>query len=479
MVRFRTEPAYEYVDVDLEQQPTESSSRWDADLTTRFSRRVTLRLPFVSAAMDTVTRSSLAIAMAECGGLGVLDRALPAREQAEEVENVKRATHFVIEQPYMLTLKNCVSHGLELIEKHGVGGIIIVDDLRSRKVVGVVSRRDLSGENSDRPLREIMNAAGTKQLVVAPVGTSRDEASAILHENRIEKLPLVDDAGHLRGVITEKDIAQAKRFPHATRDASGRLAVGAAIGVKRSSDWRERAEALVDAGTDVLVIDVAHGGQDWVLEATKILKVAHPNTDIVVGNVMTAELTKRLIAAGADGVKVGIAPGYACRTRMVTGVGGGQLTVVLECAEAALEFDVPICADGGIREHGDIGKALAAGAATVMMGAKFAGTKEAPGDEFSDPETGHAYKWFRGMASSSASVKLHSFGDRGEEVQGIIHAVTPEGADNLKIPLRGSVRDVLRQMELSLRATMSYIGARTVTEMPQKAVFRAKARSGA
>ena len=472
LVQFREEPAYEYVDVDLEQRSAPIESRWrDLDLTTRFSRHLQLRRPFVSAAMDTVTGSSLAIVMAEEGGLGVLHRFLSIEDQAKEVARVKRTAHFVIDTPYLLTPQHRVRDALAILEEHGIGGIIVVDYLEGKRVLGVLSRRDLAGEASDRSVRELMNAGGKKDLIAAPCGTTMEKAAGILHAHRIEKLPLVDEHGHLCGLITEKDIAQVAKYPNATRDKTGRLAVAAAIGI-REDDYHHRASALIEAGVDVLVIDVAHGGLIRVLKVTRLLVDDFPDTDVVVGNVMTAELTEELIDAGAAGVKVGIAPGYACRTRNVTGVGGGQLTAVFESVKVAAKSDVPICADGGIRELGDVGKALAVGGSTVMMGSFFAGTDETPGKAVMGLDR-RRYYLYRGMASLGANLSLNQLSEQdGDSVQ-----VTPEG-EHLMVPAKGSVRDVLKQMEGALRSTMSYIGATTIAKMPQRAIFRVKAGSG-
>lgn len=471
-MRFRDEPAYEYIDVDLEQQPSDIFSRkTDTDLTSRFSRRLTLKLPLVSANMDTVTGSRMAITLAEEGALGVLHRFLPIAEQVREVERVKRAAHFVIADPLWITPLESVRDALEMLKDRQSSSIVVVEDRERPRVVGVLSRRDYAGVVKDRLVGELMNSGGKRKLISAPQDTTQEEGAEILREHRVEKLPLVDEDGILQGLITERDIEQQERYPNATRDADGRLATAAAVGI-REEDYRERAQALVAAGVDVLVVDVAHGGLKRVQEATKELSSAYPDTDIVAGNVMTAELTEALIKAGAAGVKVGIAPGYACRTRNVTGVGGGQVTVVTECAEVADEHDVPVCADGGVRELGDIGKALAAGASSVMMGSLFAGTDESPGKAVTGLD-GRKYYLYRGMASLGANVTLEQMGGLSDAVQ-----VTPEG-DHLMLPAKGSVRDVVRQMAGALRSTMSYIGARTIPAMPKNAVFRVKAHDGA
>lgn len=473
-VRFKGQPAYEYSDVDLEQRASTIHSRkTDLDLTTRFSRRVALKFPCVSANMDTVTGSRMAIVMAEEGALGVLHRFLSIEEQVREVARVKRATHFVIDAPKLLMPQQSVGDAFAILEGEGIGGTIIVDDLKRKRVLGVLTRRDLFGEPQQQRVGDLMNSGGKRQLVTAPKKTTMAEAAKILHMHRIEKLPLVDTHGVLQGLITEKDIKNVKQHPRATRDAAGRLVAAAAVGIKQE-DYLKRAAALVAAGVDVLVVDVAHGGLRRVADVTRALARRYPDVDIVAGNVMTAELTRTLIQAGAVGVKVGIAPGYACRTRNITGVGGGQLTAVMECGAVAQRFRIPVCADGGVRELGDLGKAIAAGASTVMMGSMFAGTEESPGSSFTGPD-GRRYKIYRGMASFGANITL---GELGGGTSDDAIRVTPEG-EHLMVPAKGSARDMLAQMEGALRSTMSYIGARTIAEMSQQAIFRPKARNGA
>ena len=465
--------AYEYDDLDLVQRTTDIAKRDEIDCASPFSRRLMLKLPVVSAAMDTATGADLAIVMAEEGGLGVLHRACTIDEQVRMALRVKRAARYVIEDPRLLTPKDTVADAYRVLDEYGVGGILVVETRGSRKLLGVLSRRDLHDEPLDRKVGALMNAGGKRALVTAAPDTALPEARRILHAHRIEKLPLVNGDGILTGLVTESDVVKVQKFPNATRDAEGRLVAAAAIGIEKK-DCYDRAEALAAAGVDVLVIDVAHGGLARVPALVRELSAKYPDTDIVAGNVMSEETISPLLAAGVAGVKAGIAPGYACRTRDVTGVGGGQLTVISECAAAVQARKVPICADGGIRHYGDIGKGLAAGASTVMVGSLFAGTVESPG-EVKIREDGTRVKVYRGMASASASKVLKSLSqgtDTGETLRS-----TPEGAE-LEMVLKGSVREVLWHIEKALRSTMSYIGAQTVADMPAQAIWRRKARSG-
>ena len=467
--------AFEYDDIDLTQRATEIWSRkTDVDPTGRFSRRLPLSLPLVSAAMDTVTQSRLAVVMAEHGGLGVLHRACSIEEQAEMVRNVKRATNHPVEDLLLLTPGQSIREAREVLSRYPrVSGLLIVAQRDTKRLLGVLSRRDIEGEADGRAVRELMNAAGRMPLVTAPDGTTPEEAWKVLHEYRIEKLPLVDARGNLTALITEKDIKKIRQYPDATRDRDGRLAVAAAIGIE-PSDCFARAEALMQAGVDALVIDVAHGGLARVCDVVRELVSTYPETDIVAGNVMSEETIIPLIEAGAAGIKAGIAPGYACRTRDNTGVGGGQATVVYECAAAARDYDVPVCADGGIREIGDSAKALALGAESVMIGSLFAGTDESPG-EIKIREDGLPVKSYRGMAAESTSAILKAISQGAEADQTVY--TTPEGAE-LEVPAIGPLGPILIKIDGAIRGTMSYIGARTITEMPRQAIWRRKARSG-
>ncbi|OHA45909.1 MAG: hypothetical protein A3A80_04525 [Candidatus Terrybacteria bacterium RIFCSPLOWO2_01_FULL_44_24] len=469
--KFREDPAYEYNDVDLEQQFSDIGSRKEINLSSHFSKRIVINKPFVSAPMDTVTGSAMAIALARKGAIGVLPRFTSIDYQVQEVSRVKRSGYFIIEHPVVLTPKHTVQDARNIISEHGVGGIVVVENMENRKAVGIATTRDMMSEEGNTLLKDVMNH---HELVTAPPGTTMGEAKKILHDNRIEKLPLVDENDVLVGLITQKDIEFVERYPLAARDKQGRPRVAAAVGI-RDEDFIKRAEKLVEAGADALVVDIAHGGLKKCADATKYLAETFKHVDIVSGNVMTADLTKMLIEAGAAGIRVGIAPGYACRTRGVTGVGGGQMTTVYECAKAAKEYDIPVIADGGIRELGDLGKALAAGASTVMMGAMFAGTEETPGKTIVGMN-GLSYKLYRGMASLGANLTLQQ-ADGKDVLSQSAAQITPEG-DHLMIPAKGEVGDLIDQMAGALRSTMSYIGARTIAEMSQKAMFRVRATGG-
>ncbi|KKR78545.1 MAG: Inosine-5'-monophosphate dehydrogenase [Parcubacteria group bacterium GW2011_GWA2_40_8] len=429
--KFKVDPAYEYNDVDLEQQYSDIKSRKEISLATYFSKRIQINLPFVSAPMDTVTGSAMAIALARKGAIGVLPRFSIIDHQVQEVVRVKRSGHFIIENPVVMTPEHTVADARKVIDEYGVGGIVIVDDIENKKAVGIVTTRDMMYELDGSILKDVMNH---HDLVTAPVGTTMEQAKKILHDNRIEKLPLIDDKGHLVGLITQKDIENAEDFPLAARDKRGRPRVAAAVGI-RDEDFVKRAEKLINAGADALVVDIAHGGLKKCIDATKYLSESFPDIDIISGNVMTAELTRKLIK----------------------------------------EYGIPVMADGGIRELGDLGKALATGASTIMMGAMFAGTEETPGKTIVGMN-GLSYKLYRGMASLGANLTLQESEGKDPLAKGAPQ-ITPEG-DHLMIPAKGEVGDLLDQMAGALRSTMSYIGARTIDEMDEKAVFRVRATGG-
>jgi IMP dehydrogenase len=447
-------------DVLLVPRRSPVESRAQVDTRTRLARDVELAIPIVSANMDAVTESEMAIAMAREGGIGVIHRFLPTDQQVAEVRRVKRAESIVIEQPYTIAPHQTLREATSFLEEHGSAGLLVVED---GKLVGIITARDLLFEEDlDRPVREVMTPR--ERLVTAPPGISMEEAKRILHAHRIEKLPLVDSQGRLVGLVTSRDIRSRMQHPHATKDERGRLRVGAAVGVR--GDYLERAEALVEEGVDLLVVDVAHGHAEAVLRAVRTLRRRFPSVPIVAGNVATAEGTLDLIEAGADAVKVGVGPGSTCTTRVVTGAGVPQLSAILECARAARERGVPIIADGGIRSSGDITKALAAGASAVMLGNLLAGTEESPGATLI--RNGRQYKTYRGMASVWATARRRSLDSPVEEEE--IGQIVAEGVEAL-VPYRGKVADVLRQLVGGLRSGMSYCGARTIPELWEKARF--------
>ncbi|MDP9211869.1 MAG: IMP dehydrogenase [bacterium] len=427
---------------------------------TRLTRNIRLAVPLVSAAMDTVTESELAIALAREGGVGVLHKNLTIEQQADEVRKVKRAESGLIREPVTLTPDATVDEARATMARHGIGGIPIVD--AKGALAGIVTDRDLRFElEGHRTLESIM----TTKLVTVPEGTTLQEAEALLQKHKIEKLPVVDASRKLTGLITFKDLEQKKHHPTAAKDLQGRLMVGAAVGL--SADAEARADALAAAEADFISLDTAHGHTDAVLKLTEKLKSKHSGLDVVVGNVVTAAATKDLIAAGADAVKVGVGPGSICTTRIVAGVGSPQLSAVMECADAAQRHDVPVIADGGIKHTGDIGKALAAGAETVMMGGLFAGVEESPGETVI--YEGRKYKQYRGMGSLGAMEKGSA--DRYyQDVEEDLKKLIPEGIEG-RVPYKGRLSETVYQMVGGLKASMAYVGSGTVPELREKGRF--------
>ncbi len=433
----------------------------DVDVRTRLCRGVILNTPLVSAAMDSVTEARTAITMAREGGLGILHKNMTPTEQAREVERVKRAESGMVLSPITIHPNQLLREALAIMREHDVSGLPVVEADGTRDVpVGILTARDIRFErNLDQPVSALM----TKELVTVPPGVAPDRAKELLHEHRIEKL-LVVDSGVLVGLITIKDILQADRNPLAVKDAKGRLRVGAAIGP--GSDRDERADALVNAGVDVIVIDTAHGHSEGVLEAVRAMKKRHPNLPLIAGNVATASATEALIEAGVDGVKVGIGPGSICTTRVVAGIGVPQITAVSDCARVGDRHGVPIIADGGVKHSGDITKAIAAGAAAVMIGSLFAGTDESPGDLVLFQ--GRSYKVYRGMGSMGAMKKgsKDRYGQSGTADEKLV----PEGIEG-RVPHRGSLASVLHQLVGGLRSGMGYTGSKTIKELRSKAKF--------
>jgi IMP dehydrogenase len=433
----------------------------DVSTRTRLTRELELAIPVVSAAMDTVTEARLAIALARSGGIGVVHRNLSIEDQVAEVDEVKRSEAGMIVEPVTLPPDAPVADALALMARYRISGVPITD--AAGILVGILTNRDLRFENdTSQPISALMTATG---LVTAPVGTTLDEAERILHRNKVEKLPVVDADGVLRGLITVKDISKRIEYPNATKDEQGRLRVGAAIGV--GPDAPERAEALVAAGVDVLVLDTAHGHSTGVVEMARRLRTF--DVQLIAGNVSTAEGAAALVAAGVDGVKVGQGPGAACTTRVVAGVGVPQVTAIYEAARACAADGVPLIADGGIRNSGDIAKAIAAGADTVMLGSVLAGTDEAPGDVIL--VQGERYKEYRGMGSLGA-MKARSF-SKDRYFQGDVEDVdklVPEGIEG-RVPYKGQVEAVLHQLVGGLRQSMGYCGAETIEEMKGRTRF--------
>lgn len=431
----------------------------EVDTGSRFTRAISLGVPLVSAAMDTVTESAMAIAMARAGGIGVLHKNMSIDRQAAEVDRVKRSESGMILNPITLSADATLREAVALMGRFKISGVPIVDP--DGKLIGILTNRDLQFErNLDRPVREAMTSSG---LITTSVGTTLDEAERILGEHRIEKLPVVDDEGTLRGLITVKDIHKRRQHPNANKDQHGRLRVAAAIGA--AGDYRERARALIAAGVDVLVVDTAHGHSEGVLHATSVIRELFPDVQLVAGNVATRDGAEALVRRGVDAVKVGVGPGSICTTRVVTGVGVPQLTAVMEAVEGA--GDVPIIADGGIKYSGDIVKALAAGASSVMMGSMLAGTEESPGESLL--LEGRRFKMIRGMGSLSAM--QDGSADRyfqDGEMSG--RKFVPEGIEG-RVPYKGPVSDVLYQMVGGLRSGMGYVGTATIDALRTESRF--------
>jgi IMP dehydrogenase len=456
-------------DVLLVPKFSDVKSRKDADIRTKFSRRIQLTIPVVSANMDTVTESSMAIAMARLGGIGVVHRFLSVEEEVAEVLKVKRSEGVIIEDPITLGPDGTVKEAWAIIRERDIGGIVVVD--RDRKVLGLLTRRDITlEEDMERKVRAVMTPR--RELITAPKGVTLEQARRILHENKIEKLPLVDKKGKLAGLITSKDIMKRRQFPSATKDAKGRLRVAAAVGVK--GDHMVRSRRLLDAGADALVVDIAHGHSSYAIDTVREIKRELGDVEVVAGNVATAKGALDLIKAGADAVKVGVGSGSICVTRVVTGSGVPQLTAIMDSVAGASDSDVPIIGDGGIRNPGDVTKALAAGASTVMIGSLFAGTEESPGPTIL--RDGVRYKLTRGMASLAATLdrRVRESGPgsaRDDElIEEVIEESVPEGVEGL-IPYKGRVDEEVKQLVGGLRSGMSYSGAHTLDELRKKAEF--------
>lgn len=433
------------------------------DVGTRLTRNIRLHVPLLSAAMDTVTESSMAIAMAQQGGLGVIHKNLSIEAQASEVDRVKRSESGMIVNPITLSPTHRIFEALEMMSRYRISGVPITEDgSKEGRLVGILTNRDLRFEtNTDRPVSEVMTR---EQLITVPVGTTLDEARAILHRHKVEKLLVVDAGYRLKGLITVKDIQKAIKYPSACKDSLGRLRCGAAIGTARNS--LERAEALVAAHVDVLVVDTAHGHSQGVLDIVRDLRQKFPDVELVAGNVATAEATEALIRLGVDAVKVGIGAGSICTTRIVAGIGVPMVTAIHECARAAAAHDVPVIADGGIRYSGDIVKALAVGASSVMIGNLFAGTDESPGELIL--YQGRSFKEYRGMGSIGAMRRGSSdryfqddFQLEGKPAPGSSEKLVPEGIEG-RVPHKGSLAGLIHQLVGGLRAGMGYCGAGTI-----------------
>lgn len=434
----------------------------EVSLSTKLSNNLKLNTPFISAGMDTVTEADMAIAMARQGGFGVIHKNMTIEEQAEHVDRVKRSESGVITNPFFLTPEHQVYDAEHLMGKFKISGVPIVNNIEERKLVGILTNRDLRFvEDYSILISEVMTS---ENLITAPVATTLEKAKSILQEHKIEKLPLVDDNNILRGLITIKDIEKVIEFPNAAKDVQGRLIVGAAVGV--TGDAMHRIEKLVEASVDVIVIDTAHGHSRGVIEQVKQVRKAYPSLDIIAGNVATAEATKALIEAGASVVKVGIGPGSICTTRVIAGVGVPQITAIHDCAVAASEYGVPIIADGGIKYSGDIVKAISAGAHAVMLGSIFAGVLESPSDL--EVFQGRQYKMYRGMGSVGA-MKAGSK-DRYFQDSDDAKKLVPEGIEG-RVAYKGPLADTIHQLSGGLRSGMGYCGTKTIDSLRKDGQF--------
>ncbi|NLP36306.1 MAG: IMP dehydrogenase [Firmicutes bacterium] len=429
----------------------------EVDVTTNLTRKIKLNIPLMSAGMDTVTECRMAIAMAREGGIGVIHKNMSIEDQASEVDKVKRSEHGVITNPFHLSPDHTINDAAELMKRYRISGVPITV---KGKLVGIITNRDLRFETNFR--RKIDEVMTKDKLITAPVGTTLEQAQEILQKHKVEKLPIVDELGMLKGLITIKDIEKAIQYPRSAKDANGRLLAAAAVGV--THDTMERAQALVDAGVDVIVVDTAHGHSVRVLKTVEKLKKAFPQVEIIAGNVATAAGTRALIEAGADAVKVGVGPGSICTTRVVAGIGVPQITAIYDAAQEAAKYGVPIIADGGIKYSGDITKAIGAGADVAMIGSLFAGTEESPGEI--EIYQGRSYKVYRGMGSLAAMKE----GSKDRYFQEDEGKLVPEGIEG-RVPYRGTVSDIVFQLIGGLRAGMGYCGVANIHALKTESKF--------
>ncbi len=436
-------------------------SRSQTNLRTKLSSNITLNIPIISANMDTVTESGMAIALAREGGIGIIHRFMTIEDQVDEILKVKRSESVMIEQPYTIKPDLTVADAKKAMGEYSVSGLLVEE---GGQLLGIITRRDITFEKNNKlKVSELM----TKDVITAKTGITIDQAKEILHNKRIEKLPVVDDKKRIVGLITSKDILKMEQYPYASKDKKGRLLVGAAVGVK--GDYLERTEALLEAGADVIVVDIAHGHSENAINTVHMIKKAFPDSELIAGNVATGEGSRDLIKAGVDAVKVGVGSGSICITRVVTGSGVPQLTAVIDSVKVARDYDVPVISDGGIRNSGDITKALAAGASSVMIGSLFGGTDESPGKTL--VKNGKKYKMYRGMASFYASLG-RKYREAGSQVVDSedLNDYVPEGVEAM-VPYNGSVVELIRQMAGGLRSGLSYCGAKTIPEMQMNAEF--------
>ena len=455
--------AYTFDDVLLVPNKSEILPN-EVSLKTKLTKKISLNIPLMSASMDTVTESKMAIAMAREGGIGIIHKNMTIAEQAMEVDRVKRQENGVITDPIFLNEDNTVKQALELMAKYRISGVPVT---RGTKLVGIITNRDIVFEtNYDKKINEVMTKS---PLITAKEGTTLEEALEILKKHKIEKLPLIDDDNNLKGLITIKDIEKAKAYPNAAKDSKGRLLCGASVGI--TNDMMERVEALVKANVDVITLDTAHGHSKGVIEGVRKIKSVYPELQIIAGNIATAEAVRDLVEAGADCVKVGIGPGSICTTRVVAGVGVPQLTAVMDCVEEGRKYGVPVIADGGLKYSGDIVKALAAGAQVCMMGSMLAGCEESPGE--TEIYQGRTYKVYRGMGSLAAMEK----GSSDRYFQNGTKKFVPEGVEG-RVAYKGPVSDTIFQLLGGIKSGMGYLGAPTLDNLYENAKFVVQTASG-
>jgi len=456
-------------DVLLVPKFSDISSRSQTDLSTRLSRNISINIPLFSANMDTVTESSMAVTIAREGGIGIIHRFLSIKEEVNEVLKVKRSGSVMIENPYSINPEQTIQNAFSIMNEKQVSGLLVVDS--NSKLVGILTERDVLFEppNCSKLVQDLM----TKDVVSAKQGTDLEEAKEILKKNRIEKLPIVDDNNLVKGLITCQDISNLEKYPNASKDSKGRPIVGAAVGVK--GDFMERTEALIGAGTDVIVVDIAHGHSENAINTVKNIKKAFPNCELIAGNVASAKGTEDLIKAGVDAVKVGVGSGSICITRVITGSGVPQLTAGMDCAKIGKEHNIPIISDGGTRTSGDATKALAAGASSIMVGGIFGGTDETPGTTIT--KNNKRFKIYRGMASLAASMGRKTKETGTLELTDDINDYVAEGVEGM-VPYKGSVTDIITQMTGGIRSGLSYCGAHNIKQMHENAEFIKISRAG-
>ena len=444
-------------------------SRSQTDLTTQLSRNISINIPMISANMDTVTESTMAVTIAREGGIGIIHRFLTIQEEVDEVHKVKRAGSVIIENPYLINPEQTIQDAFKIMNEKQVSGLLVTDS--SSKLIGILTERDVLFEPVDcsKLVKDLM----TKDVVSAKPGIDFQQAKEILKNNRIEKLPLTDENNQIKGLITSQDISNLEKYPNASKDEKGRPLVGAAVGVK--GDFMQRTEALLDAGVDVIVVDIAHGHSENAINTVKNIKKAFPNCELIAGNVATAHGTEDLIKAGVDAVKVGVGSGSICITRVITGSGVPQLTAVLDCAKIGNEHNIPIISDGGTRTSGDATKALAAGAYSVMIGGILGGTDESPGSTIS--KNGKRFKIYRGMASLGASLGRKSKDSGNAGLTDDLNDYVAEGVEGM-VPYRGSVTDIITQITGGIRSGLSYCGAHNIQQMQKNAEFIKISRAG-